>query len=453
MSAVLEHAMYADLYKGKDGEQGEGNKSDAFRQFMSADFENSDKERSNANTIVDQSPVELSKQLMKLKFYSNGQLGRCEASWEGDASNVPGTDMSKGNFIATIRDIDRTPSKRPPLPVSVAVNRYNFVVAYINEHTNLDTTGSAIKSVASVSDIKFLPRGTLNNGLYGVSAGEYDLHTARTVRLNQLSTQPILYPQLGLGVLGGEGQVGGRVITDRLSYCSDNKFLRNHYDGQKASLEEAGIKLSPNSEKKVQALFNNLERIQVQICKLLRQRELAISGSGEHTKATLDAIAATNDETSFNVVLGDLVKAHRRANQKGLSLIITLEKVIADQLEAVLDKRAKKPDEETTKFSGVSDWDKGGDNRGATPLLPALPVPNDDVDPPAPAETPQSIANELRNKKGNELEKLYENKFENKLDNNPELKRNVAILLSDGKINEYSLPAVVNGFFDSFIYK
>jgi hypothetical protein len=331
MSAVheLEHAKYAELYK-----QGPGTATNVdFENFMSRPAGD---ELAIAKEVAAQNPESLSQSMGGLKYTSNGQLGRVEASWVNDNTNVPGTSDNKASFLHTVRNIGNT-----ELDTTVAVNRYNFLVSLINYHTNLKTDGNSIKNVLPVTNLSFLPRGTLNNGLYGVSAGEYDLDTARTVRLNQISTQPILYPHIGLGLLGGEGQVGGRVITDRLSYCSDNKYLRNHYEGQASALEEAGIKLSQKSKDKVEGLFNNLEKIQVQICKLLRQRELAISGSGEHSQATLDAIEATQDETSFNVVLGDLVKAHRRANQKGLSLIITLEDVIAKQLEAVLDKRGQ----------------------------------------------------------------------------------------------------------------
>ena len=51
-------------------------------------------------------------------------------------------------------------------------------------------------------------------------------------------------------------------------------IFKRHYDNQKQALEQAGIKLSEKSGEKVDRLFENLEKIQVQIC-IITSKEIS----------------------------------------------------------------------------------------------------------------------------------------------------------------------------------
>ena len=108
------------------------------------------------------------------------------------------------------------------------INRFNFLVTAVNEHAVSSGDEFKNKDELVAKDLQFLPEGTLNSGLYGMSAGEYDLNAANTVRLNQLSTATtVLQPYYLPGVFGGEGQVGGRIITDDYPIAVIWEFLKD----------------------------------------------------------------------------------------------------------------------------------------------------------------------------------------------------------------------------------
>ena len=54
--------------------------------------------------------------------------------------------------------------------------------------------------------------------------------------------------------------------------------------------DEASPKDMGVASEKVEKLFNNLRNIQIRLCKLLRQREVAINGAAHLSKDTKDAI-------------------------------------------------------------------------------------------------------------------------------------------------------------------
>jgi len=211
------------------------------------------------------------------------------------------------------------------------IRRYNHLVYYLNEHL-YKKGGIFVSKTPTVTSLDFLPIG--GEGMYDVPEGEIDPTQLikNVIHANQSVTMNHIFPGM---YAPGEGMVGGGAV-DRISYCSDNKYLRNHFDNQNAALENANIKLSKTSKTKVEALFTKLENIQFRLCNIIKQRDIAIHSEKYLSTSSKDKIHEQTGENSYEFVINDLLKSLKSANAKVFGLNLTLDKVIHDQLTKAL---------------------------------------------------------------------------------------------------------------------